>query len=50
MEMKFHLLQDRVDHGMFCVYWSPGNGNLDNHYTKGFLPLITKTEDQYIYT
>ena len=33
MDMRFYWLQNRVDQGMFCVYWGPGNENLAVYYT-----------------
>ena len=34
MDMQFYWLQDRVDQGMFRVYWGPGKENLGDYYTK----------------
>ena len=36
MDMRFYWLQDRVDQGMFRVYWGPGKENLADYYTKRF--------------
>ena len=42
MDIRFVWRQDRVDHGMFCVYWGPGNCNLANHYIRKFAPTHHK--------
>ena len=42
MDMRFYWLQDRIDQGMFRVYWGPGNENLADYYTKRFAPTYHK--------
>ena len=39
MDIRFYWLQDRVDQGMFRVYWGPGKENLGNYSTKKFAPF-----------
>ena len=42
MDMRFYWLQDRVDQGMFRVYWGPGKENLADYYTKRFAAIHHK--------
>ena len=42
MDMRFYWLQDRVDQGMFRVYWVPGKENLGDYYMKKFAPANHK--------
>ena len=42
MDMRFYWLQDRVDQGMFRVYWGPRKENLGDYYTKKFAPAHHK--------
>jgi hypothetical protein len=34
MDMRYHLLTDRVRHKQFDVYWCPGRENLVDYHTK----------------
>ena len=38
MDMRFYWLQDRVQQGMFRVYWGPGIENLADYFTKKHPP------------
>ena len=50
MDMRFYWLQDRVDQGMFHVYWGPGKENLGYYYTKKFAPANHRNVRQiYLY-
>ena len=34
MDMRYHLVRDRVRQGQLCVTWAPGNQNLADYLTK----------------
>jgi hypothetical protein len=39
MDMRFHWLRDREDHGRFQIYWQPGKLNSADYFTKHHSPL-----------
>ena len=42
MDMRFYWLQDRVQQGMFHIYWKPGSTNLADFHSKHHSPSYTK--------
>ena len=38
MDMRFHVIRDRMLQGQFHIYWDKGENNLGDYYTKNHPP------------